>query len=137
MVWGHMDPLENCLPEVYASHPWVYPLFRANCSWVAVWTPRDSGFLCSQQVNMPYVMIPAFPPSHQPLPVTPDSQLALPIQPIPCKPGECGRGGPATCFEIREEGPPPPPATLNPLICSVDFWALVWDLSSGRILTCF
>ncbi|XP_017652949.1 transcription factor SOX-13 isoform X2 [Nannospalax galili] len=40
-----------------------------------------------QQVNMPYVMIPAFPPSHQPLPVTPDSQLALPIQPIPCKPG--------------------------------------------------
>ncbi|KAK2501679.1 hypothetical protein MC885_010245 [Smutsia gigantea] len=38
------------------------------------------------QVNMPYVMIPAFPPSHQPLPVTPDSQLALPIQPIPCKP---------------------------------------------------
>lgn len=47
-----------------------------------------SGFLCLQQVNMPYVMIPAFPPSHQPLPVTPDSQLALPIQPIPCKPGE-------------------------------------------------
>lgn len=43
-----------------------------------------------QQVNMPYVMIPAFPPSHQPLPVTPDSQLALPIQPIPCKPGEWG-----------------------------------------------
>ncbi|XP_012872972.1 PREDICTED: transcription factor SOX-13 isoform X2 [Dipodomys ordii] len=40
-----------------------------------------------QQVNMPYVMIPAFPPSHQPLPVTPESQLALPIQPIPCKPG--------------------------------------------------
>ncbi|GAB5583634.1 transcription factor SOX-13 isoform X3 [Prionailurus iriomotensis] len=40
------------------------------------------------QVNMPYVMIPAFPPSHQPLPVTPDSQLALPIQPIPCKPAE-------------------------------------------------
>ncbi|XP_064029581.1 transcription factor SOX-13 isoform X2 [Pogoniulus pusillus] len=38
------------------------------------------------QVNMPYVMIPAFTPSHQPLPVTPDSQLALPIQPIPCKP---------------------------------------------------
>ncbi|XP_062971059.1 transcription factor SOX-13 [Cynocephalus volans] len=41
-----------------------------------------------QQVNMPYVMIPAFPPSHPPLPVTPDSQLALPIQPIPCKPVE-------------------------------------------------
>lgn len=56
---------------------------------------------------MPYVMIPAFPPSHQPLPVTPDSQLALPIQPIPCKPGECGRGSPATCSEIREEGPLP------------------------------
>ncbi|XP_070464806.1 transcription factor SOX-13 isoform X1 [Equus przewalskii] len=41
-----------------------------------------------QQINMPYVMIPAFPPSHQPLPVSPDSQLALPIQPIPCKPVE-------------------------------------------------
>ncbi|KAF5916519.1 hypothetical protein HPG69_005314 [Diceros bicornis minor] len=40
------------------------------------------------QVNMPYVMIPAFPPSHQPLPVAPDSQLALPLQPIPCKPVE-------------------------------------------------
>ncbi|NXP53337.1 SOX13 factor, partial [Heliornis fulica] len=39
-----------------------------------------------QQVNMPYVMIPAFTPGHQPLPVAPDSQLALPIQPIPCKP---------------------------------------------------
>uniref|UniRef100_A0A8D0BGX6 SRY-box transcription factor 13 n=1 Tax=Salvator merianae TaxID=96440 RepID=A0A8D0BGX6_SALMN len=39
-----------------------------------------------QQVNMPYVMIPAFPPSHQPL--TPDPQMALPIQPIPCKPVE-------------------------------------------------
>ncbi|NXB39611.1 SOX13 factor, partial [Eulacestoma nigropectus] len=39
-----------------------------------------------QQVNMPYVMIPAFTPSHQPLPVTPESQLALPIQPIPCQP---------------------------------------------------
>ncbi|XP_033008629.1 transcription factor SOX-13 isoform X2 [Lacerta agilis] len=38
------------------------------------------------QVNMPYVMIPAFPPSHQPLPVSPDPQMALPIQPIPCKP---------------------------------------------------
>ncbi|NXI04049.1 SOX13 factor, partial [Pachycephala philippinensis] len=41
-----------------------------------------------QQVNMPYVMIPAFSPGHQPLPVSPESQLALPIQPIPCKPGE-------------------------------------------------
>ncbi|XP_028590045.1 transcription factor SOX-13 isoform X5 [Podarcis muralis] len=41
-----------------------------------------------QQVNMPYVMIPAFPPSHQPLPVSPDPQMALPIQPIPCKPVE-------------------------------------------------
>uniref|UniRef100_A0A8C6VM83 SRY-box transcription factor 13 n=1 Tax=Naja naja TaxID=35670 RepID=A0A8C6VM83_NAJNA len=38
-----------------------------------------------QQVNMPYVMIPAFPPNHHPLPVAPDSQMALPIQPIPCK----------------------------------------------------
>lgn len=51
-------------------------------------SPPHTGFLCSQQVNMPYVMIPAFPPSHQPLSVPADSQLALPIQPIPCKPGE-------------------------------------------------
>lgn len=41
-----------------------------------------------QQVNMPFVMIPAFPPSHQPLSVPTDSQLPLPIQPIPCKPVE-------------------------------------------------
>ncbi|XP_055000653.1 transcription factor SOX-13 isoform X2 [Sorex araneus] len=40
------------------------------------------------QVNMPFVMIPAFPPSHQPLSVPTDSQLPLPIQPIPCKPVE-------------------------------------------------
>lgn len=46
-----------------------------------------------QQVNMPYVMIPAFTPSHQPLPVTQDPQIALPIQPIPCKPGERGPWG--------------------------------------------
>uniref|UniRef100_A0A8C6YVB2 SRY-box transcription factor 13 n=1 Tax=Nothoprocta perdicaria TaxID=30464 RepID=A0A8C6YVB2_NOTPE len=45
-----------------------------------------------QQVNMPYVMIPAFTPGHQPLPVAPDSPLALPIQPIPCKPGEAASG---------------------------------------------
>ncbi|XP_026200480.1 transcription factor SOX-13 isoform X2 [Anabas testudineus] len=38
------------------------------------------------QVNMPYVMIPAFHPSTQPLPVTPDPQMTLPLQPIPCKP---------------------------------------------------
>ncbi|OWK52998.1 Transcription factor SOX-13 [Lonchura striata] len=44
------------------------------------------------QVNMPYVMIPAFSPGHQPLPVSPESQLALPIQPIPCKPGFLGEG---------------------------------------------
>ncbi|XP_064255016.1 transcription factor SOX-13 isoform X3 [Passer domesticus] len=47
-----------------------------------------------QQVNMPYVMIPAFTPGHQPLPVSPESQLALPIQPIPCKPGESGLARP-------------------------------------------
>ncbi|XP_051780564.1 transcription factor SOX-13-like isoform X3 [Erpetoichthys calabaricus] len=39
-----------------------------------------------QQVNMPYVMIPAFHPNAQPLPVPPDAQIGLPIQPIPCKP---------------------------------------------------
>ncbi|KAL2090871.1 hypothetical protein ACEWY4_013134 [Coilia grayii] len=40
------------------------------------------------QVNMPYVMIPAFHPSAQPLPVTSEAQMGLPIQPIPCKPVE-------------------------------------------------
>uniref|UniRef100_A0A8D3DFA1 SRY-box transcription factor 13 n=1 Tax=Scophthalmus maximus TaxID=52904 RepID=A0A8D3DFA1_SCOMX len=39
-----------------------------------------------QQVNMPYVMIPAFHPSTQPLTVTSDPQMSLPLQPIPCKP---------------------------------------------------
>uniref|UniRef100_H3C721 SRY-box transcription factor 13 n=1 Tax=Tetraodon nigroviridis TaxID=99883 RepID=H3C721_TETNG len=38
-----------------------------------------------QQVNMPYVMIPAFH-STQPLPVTSEPQMTLPLQPIPCKP---------------------------------------------------
>ncbi|XP_019941846.1 transcription factor SOX-13 isoform X2 [Paralichthys olivaceus] len=38
------------------------------------------------QVNMPYVMIPAFHTSTQPLPVTSDPQMTLPLQPIPCKP---------------------------------------------------
>ncbi|XP_010284340.1 PREDICTED: transcription factor SOX-13, partial [Phaethon lepturus] len=56
-----------------------------------------------QQVNMPYVMIPAFTPSHQPLPVAPDSQLALPIQPIPCKPVD---------YPVQLlERPPSPPLT--------------------------
>ncbi|XP_074833731.1 transcription factor SOX-13 isoform X2 [Carettochelys insculpta] len=57
------------------------------------------------QVNMPYVMIPAFPPSHQPLPVTPDSQLALPIQPIPCKPVE---------YPLQLLHSPPPPTLKRP-----------------------
>uniref|UniRef100_A0A3B5BCD5 SRY-box transcription factor 13 n=1 Tax=Stegastes partitus TaxID=144197 RepID=A0A3B5BCD5_9TELE len=39
-----------------------------------------------QQVNMPYVMIPAFHPNTQALPVTSDPQMTLPLQPIPCKP---------------------------------------------------
>ncbi|XP_042355434.1 LOW QUALITY PROTEIN: transcription factor SOX-13-like [Plectropomus leopardus] len=39
-----------------------------------------------QQVNMPYVMIPAFHPNTQPLSVTSDPQMTLPLQPIPCKP---------------------------------------------------
>ncbi|XP_029907900.1 transcription factor SOX-13 isoform X2 [Myripristis murdjan] len=38
------------------------------------------------QVNMPYVMIPAFHPNTQPLSVTSDPQMTLPLQPIPCKP---------------------------------------------------
>ncbi|KAG5835446.1 hypothetical protein ANANG_G00244100 [Anguilla anguilla] len=43
-----------------------------------------------QQVNMPYVMIPAFHHNTQPLPVTSDThpQMTLPLQPIPCKPVE-------------------------------------------------
>ncbi|NXE74224.1 SOX13 factor, partial [Cochlearius cochlearius] len=58
-----------------------------------------------QQVNMPYVMIPAFTPSHQPLPVTPESQLALPIQPIPCKPVD---------YPVQLLHSPPPPALKRP-----------------------
>ncbi|XP_037346056.2 transcription factor SOX-13-like isoform X2 [Pungitius pungitius] len=38
------------------------------------------------QVNMPYVMIPAFHPNAQSLAVTSDPQMTLPLQPIPCKP---------------------------------------------------
>uniref|UniRef100_A0A673FML3 Transcription factor SOX-13-like n=1 Tax=Sinocyclocheilus rhinocerous TaxID=307959 RepID=A0A673FML3_9TELE len=41
-----------------------------------------------QQVNMPYVMIPAFHPNAQPLPVTSEAQMGLPRHPIPCKPVE-------------------------------------------------
>ncbi|RXN23108.1 transcription factor SOX-13 isoform X3 [Labeo rohita] len=41
-----------------------------------------------EQVNMPYVMIPAFHPNAQPLPVTSEAQMGLPLQPIPCKPVE-------------------------------------------------
>ncbi|KGL95937.1 Transcription factor SOX-13, partial [Charadrius vociferus] len=58
-----------------------------------------------KQVNMPYVMIPAFTPSHQPLPVTPDSQLALPIQPIPCKPVD---------YPVQLLHSPPPPTLKRP-----------------------
>ncbi|XP_071673703.1 transcription factor SOX-13 isoform X4 [Patagioenas fasciata] len=58
-----------------------------------------------QQVNMPYVMIPAFTPSHQPLPVPPDSQLALPIQPIPCKPVD---------YPVQLLHSPPPPTLKRP-----------------------
>ncbi|XP_034388655.1 transcription factor SOX-13-like isoform X3 [Cyclopterus lumpus] len=39
-----------------------------------------------QQVNMPYVMIPAFHPNAQSLAVNSDTQMTLPLQPIPCKP---------------------------------------------------
>ncbi|XP_063308565.1 transcription factor SOX-13 isoform X2 [Pelobates fuscus] len=38
-----------------------------------------------QQVNMPYVMIPAFSAAQT---VPPETQMTLPIQPIPCKPVE-------------------------------------------------
>uniref|UniRef100_A0A096MBG9 SRY-box transcription factor 13 n=1 Tax=Poecilia formosa TaxID=48698 RepID=A0A096MBG9_POEFO len=39
-----------------------------------------------EQVNMPYVMIPAFHPNTQTLPVSSDPPMTLPLQPIPCKP---------------------------------------------------
>ncbi|XP_063153618.1 transcription factor SOX-13 isoform X4 [Candoia aspera] len=58
-----------------------------------------------QQVSMPYVMIPAFPPNHHPLPVTPDSQMALPIQPLPCKPVE---------YPMQLLHSPPPSALKRP-----------------------
>ncbi|KAL8179007.1 UNVERIFIED_CONTAM: Transcription factor SOX-13 [Gekko kuhli] len=58
-----------------------------------------------EQVNMPYVMIPAFPPSHQPIPVTPDTQMTLPIQPIPCKPVE---------YPMQLLHSPPPSALKRP-----------------------
>ncbi|XP_022538039.2 transcription factor Sox-5 isoform X5 [Astyanax mexicanus] len=45
-----------------------------------------------QQVNLPYVMIPAFHPNTQPLPVSTEAQMGLPLQPIPCKPGFLGEG---------------------------------------------
>lgn len=77
---------------------------------------------------MPYVMIPAFPPSHQPLPVTPDSQLALPIQPIPCKPGEHATGGPEVITERR------PGATLIHRRAGWPFRASFWGLSGGRMI---
>ncbi|XP_051768123.1 transcription factor SOX-13-like isoform X2 [Ctenopharyngodon idella] len=38
------------------------------------------------QVNMPYVMIPAFHHNAQPLPVTSEAQMGLPLHPVPCKP---------------------------------------------------
>ncbi|XP_006261295.1 transcription factor SOX-13 isoform X1 [Alligator mississippiensis] len=63
-----------------------------------------------QQVNMPYVMIPAFPPSHQSLPVAPDSQLALPIQPIPCKPASLS----AVEYPVQLLHSPPPPSLKRP-----------------------
>lgn len=64
----HHDPLDSPAP-LKSCLRWFYP----------VW---------SQQVNMPYVMIPAFHPNTQALPVTSEPQMTLPLQPIPCKPGE-------------------------------------------------
>ncbi|XP_038675396.1 transcription factor SOX-13-like isoform X1 [Scyliorhinus canicula] len=44
-----------------------------------------------QQVNLPFVMIPAFPHNPQPLPVTTDPQLGLQMQPgLSCKPSDYG-----------------------------------------------
>uniref|UniRef100_A0A8V1ABJ7 SRY-box transcription factor 13 n=1 Tax=Gallus gallus TaxID=9031 RepID=A0A8V1ABJ7_CHICK len=71
-------------------------------------TPSHNHYPCFsflQQVNMPYVMIPAFTPSHQPLPVTQDPQIALPIQPIPCKPVD---------YPVQLLHSPPPPTLKRP-----------------------
>lgn len=67
----HHEPLRTRLPQTRHTSPlrWCCPVL-------------------SQQVNMPYVMIPAFHPNTQPLPVTSEPQMTLPLQPIPCKPGE-------------------------------------------------
>nr|XP_046240809.1 transcription factor SOX-13-like isoform X2 [Scatophagus argus] len=52
------------------------------------------------QVNMPYVMIPAFHPNTQHLPVTSEPQMTLPLQPIPCKP--------AVDFQLLQNSHPTP-----------------------------
>ncbi|XP_078402511.1 transcription factor SOX-13-like isoform X3 [Cetorhinus maximus] len=58
-----------------------------------------------QQVNLPFVMIPAFPHSPQPLPVTSDPQLGLQMQPgLSCKPNDYG-------LQLM---PTPPPARRTP-----------------------
>lgn len=98
VAWGQMDPLEDCpCPRPCACQPGpaLCPVLTP-VGWPCGPPGTHTEVVCSQQVNMPYVMIPAFPPSHQPLPVAPESQLALPIQPIPCKPGEWGWERPAT-----------------------------------------
>lgn len=82
---------------------------------------------------MPYVMIPAFPPSHQPLPVTPDSQLALPIQPIPCKPGERGGEGPPQRLLPRDERGAQTRSLSISLLAQWSLWDTVWGLPGRNI----
>lgn len=86
---------------------------------------------------MPYVMIPAFPPSHQPLPVTPDSQLALPIQPIPCKPGECGWGARPLAEAVLRSWKEPWTTLVRAFLCNVAFLGSLLDLCSGRRIPSF
>lgn len=70
--WLEMIRSEICVSDKWGENVYV----RCVC-------PASS-----QQVNMPYVMIPAFHPNTQPLSLTSDPQMTLPLQPIPCKPGQ-------------------------------------------------
>lgn len=151
-MWGPLEPFEDWPCTRYrASSVWglsasyirgppagtMCPPSPRAVSWAELCGPTGThtGFLRPQQVNMPYVMIPAFPPSHQPLPVTPESQLALPIQPIPCKPGEWG-GVWLLPEAVLRFGKEPGTAVLH----SFATWpsqASLLDLSSGRRIPSF
>ncbi|XP_061779996.1 transcription factor SOX-13 isoform X2 [Nerophis lumbriciformis] len=72
------------------------------------------------QVNMPYVMIPAFHPNAQSLAVPSDTPMGLPLQPIPCKPAVdypmllLPSPSKSTCGSIRQEAGQPLNLTSKP-----------------------